>query len=176
MTLAAFKSKDDSQGVKVCISEEAKCFLYIRRTSNRDYQNAIRRKMKEARPATPQENGNKYSADRDRDPQATVIAAILDAITPEDRKKLAAEYILVGWENLTDDFGDFRKYQEEGSKRIRYSKEAALALLTHERYQGFYDLVMEIANDESVFREERVKEEAGNSLTASGGGSKTASE
>ncbi len=179
MTLGEFKSKDDSGGVRVCISEEAKCYLFVRRASNKDYQGALNTLMKQNVKVAPvpEENGNQY-ANRGKDDLMTqALSSILDAVGPEERQRLTARYILVGWENLTDDFGDFPDHCEEGdSKRIRYTPEAALALLTHERYQGFYELVMQIAQDQALFREQRVGADAGNLSGASGGGSKTQKE
>lgn len=170
MSLAQFKSKDDTNGVRVPITPDGKTALYIRRVSNQDYQNALNKLMKAAR---PKEDPDAKYAGSEEDPTAALLAAVLDAIPVGERMKLAAKHILVGWENLEDDFGDFPEYCEADSKRIRYSEEASLALLTHPRYRNLYDRVMTIAGDAAVFREQRMEEDLGNSGDAFGGGLKT---
>ncbi len=174
MGLGSFKSKDDTQGIRVCIDETDGVFLFVRRVSNSDYQTGVQRLIKKGRKpgrADPKKFANRNGGEGND--KAEAIALVLSAVDKEDRKILAAKHLLVGWENLVDDNNDFPEWHEEGSQRIRYCPESCHALLTHERYEDFYDLVVEIASERAIFQEAQQKEDTENLSDASGGTSKT---
>ena len=64
-----------------------------------------------------------------------------------------ARHILLDWKGIKD----------EKEKDIKYSEQNAVALLT--KYPDFRDIVADLANDSSLFKEEEEKEIVKNSKT-----------
>ena len=75
-----------------------------------------------------------------------VDASVLDDLT----MRSVAKHILLGWRNLQDADG----------KDIEHSAEKALELL--KEYRGLYEMVLEIANDAELFRQEEKEDSKGN--------------
>jgi hypothetical protein len=149
MGLGSFKTKDDAKGVRVHVDGDF--YVYVRRSDNVDYQrelNALGRNRRERR--------------RKKEDDGDLMQALLENATnpemKEARRALAAKYILVGWEGLVDDFGDFG---DKGAT-LPYSPELALRIMTHPRYSDFYQAVMEMSQDKALFREELIREDQGN--------------
>lgn len=69
-----------------------------------------------------------------------------------------ARHVLLDWSDLQD---------EETGEDITYSQEKALELLKN--YRDFYDMVVELANDQQFFRDDYQAESMGNSENASNG-------
>lgn len=70
-------------------------------------------------------------------------------------RKALARHVLLDWKGFTDN-----------GEEVPYSEKKALELLTDPAYQDFYDLVLQSASDEDLFREEEEEEDAGNSSSA----------
>lgn len=78
-----------------------------------------------------------------------------DMSSPEAKAAMApvvAEYILVGWENMTND-----------GVPVPYSKEKAIELLSDPALEDFYDWVLSIAGSADLFRADVDEEAKGNS-------------
>ena len=67
-------------------------------------------------------------------------------------KKVRAETILLGWENIESDAG----------KKIPYSKKQALAFFNDPELQDFYLFVVLSSNDEDNYRKDLVEDSAKN--------------
>lgn len=74
-------------------------------------------------------------------------------------RQAMARHVLLDWENLDDEQGN----------PIPYSHEKALELLT--KYRDFHQMVLEIAQDARLFKEQDLEEARGNSAAVSAGSS-----
>jgi hypothetical protein len=78
-------------------------------------------------------------------------------LTEEENKSLNvrfyAEIIIKGWRGLKD---------REG-KEIKFSVDAAKALLSDEKLQGFFALIVRMATNDAAFEAARTEEDEGNS-------------
>ncbi|UIS25212.1 hypothetical protein [Erythrobacter phage vB_EliS-L02] len=63
-----------------------------------------------------------------------------------------AEHIIKGWEGITDDKGE----------EIKFSPEAAKALLSEKKLEGFFLLIIKMASDDASFAAAREEDDAGN--------------
>jgi len=70
-------------------------------------------------------------------------------------KKAMARHVLLDWEGFTSD-----------GEVIPYSQQKAEELLEDPAYQDFYELILQFASDEALFREEAEEEDAGNLSSA----------
>jgi hypothetical protein len=78
-------------------------------------------------------------------------------LTEEENKQLNvkfySEYVIKGWRGLKD----------REKKEIKYSVEAAKKLLSDERLQGFFALIIRMASNDSAFEAARAEDDEGNS-------------
>lgn len=83
-----------------------------------------------------------------------------DKVTEDVMCRLLADTILLDWEGISDD-----------GKEIKHSKDKAYEMLRS--YRDFRDLVWDVANDQSRFRDEDIEETKGNLKASSIGKSLT---
>lgn len=90
--------------------------------------------------------------------QLSMRRGLVDDAQLDDITRVAvAKYVLLGWENLVDD----------NDKPIPYSPEKALEIFKES--PDFYDMVIEYANDITLFKDAVAEDAKGNSSTSSNG-------
>jgi hypothetical protein len=96
-----------------------------------------------------------------RQPMLSAIRTrTVDAAKADDvLKQCAAEELLKGWENVTDD----------DDKPIEYSPERGLDVFRDPRYRDLYEFVMATAADAAIYRKELAEGARGNSQRSSDG-------
>ncbi len=150
MGLSNFKADKDKveQGIRVPIDEETGCYVRIKRANNDAYNGELIRLMRGHGRRHQQIMAQLRGGNEKND--STLQAAM---------KTAASKHILVGWEKLIDDAGDFG----DQGKELSYTAKLALELFDHPSYADFYEFVMAVANDADMFREEEVAGDSGNS-------------
>jgi hypothetical protein len=82
--------------------------------------------------------------------------------------KVMAETVLIDWRETVD--GKVRAHTVTlDGKRVTYSAEAAMALLSDPDYLDLLSIVRIYADDAEAYREDAIKEDSGNSPSASDG-------
>lgn len=141
MDLTRFKADPqlEDEGVWTSIDAGTGARIKIARIGNRRYREAMTRRLKPYRRAL--RNG-------------TLDERVTEQITAE----VLAETVLLDWQGLTD-----------GGTPLTYSAEAARNLLCDARFKDFRDLVVEMASDLELYRQQDLRDAEKNSGTPSDG-------
>ena len=129
--------KIDSEGTKdgVWVDYAADIRLKLRRLHNPDILSAMRKKSKKT--AIQEQYQIQVGTGEDTD----------------DMKKLVAEFVLVGWENLDDD----------DDNEIVYSVDNAMSLFINPDFADFYGFVITASSQRELFRKGVDEERLGKS-------------
>lgn len=141
MDLTRFKADPqlEDEGVWTSIDAGTGARIKIARIGNRRYREAMTKRLKPYRRAL--RNG-------------TLDERVTEQITAE----VLAETVLLDWQGLTD-----------GGTPLAYSAEAARTLLCDTRFKDFRDLVVEMASDLELYRQQDLKDAEKNFGTSSDG-------
>jgi hypothetical protein len=141
MDLTRFKADPqlEDEGVWTSVDVGTGARIKIARIGNRRYREAMTKRLKPYRRAL--RNG-------------TLDERVTEQITAE----VLAETVLLDWQGLTD-----------GGAPLTYSAEAARTLLCDTRFKDFRDLVVEMASDLELYRQQDLEDAEKNSETSSSG-------
>lgn len=139
LSRVAIDSERESEGVWV--DYEAGIKLKIARMNNPDYERRMKRRSKFFQV--------KYRRGQTPDPEE-LNPLINDAM---------AHHILVDWKDVEDDDG----------KPLPYSPAKALEIFEDPKYADFRSFVLQVSQEQELFRKEEVEDAAGNLPSASSG-------
>lgn len=146
MDLNLFKTDESKSNEGVWCPVDPTTQIKIARYGNRLFQRALQREMKPYKQMI-----DKGALDDD-----TADLLLVTAM---------AEGILVDWRGMT-----------HGGEPLPYTRAAAIELLLDKKFRDFRELVVNLAQDMQLFREEEIEEDAGNSQSSSDGSVSGASE
>jgi len=143
MDLTRFKADPvrEDDGVWAEIDSATGARVKIARIGNRRYREAMSRRLKPYRRAL--RNG-------------TLDERVTERITAE----VLAETVLLDWDGLY-----------EGDRLLPYAPDTAKRILADDAYKDFRDLVVELASDLDLYREQELEEAEKNSAPSSPGSS-----
>jgi hypothetical protein len=139
MDLNIFKTDEQKSDEGVWCPVDVKTDIKIGRYGNRTFQRALKREMQPY----------KRLIDRDALDDETADKVLVNAI---------AEGLLLDWRGMTRD-----------GEPLPYSREAAIEILSNKQFRDFRQLVVELAQDMQLFREEEVEQNEGKSQSLSDG-------
>jgi hypothetical protein len=152
-----FKTDRDLEASGVWVTIEHGVRLRVARMNNPEYLAYLRMLMTPHRQAI-RSAGRRYKKDGEDKAFAELSEDLLEELTA----KAMARHILLGWEELyepeLDEDGDPVLDDDDNPKLVAvpYSVEKAEEFLT--TYREFYLIVMEVSNDESLYREQVQKD------------------